>query len=108
MGKKREQRLREEIEDLRAYVARQAKRDEDARRKTDEGLAAALESMRTEPFLVVTKSGHVVKGRASSVGTHQPTARINFDGDSWMTAVPSGPREYSASITIEPIADSEG
>lgn len=106
MGKKREQRLREEIEDLRAYVARQSKRDTEARRKTDEGLAAALKSMRTEPFLIVTKSGHVIKGRANTTNVHQPTRKFSFDGRQ-IDVIDGGPREYSANITIEPITNSE-
>jgi hypothetical protein len=99
MGKKRE--LREEIERLSAQITRKAQREVDARRKADEGMAAALKNMVNEPFLIVTKSGAVLTGRASNVTADQPTA--TFGMGSWAERVPVGPKKYSASITIEPL-----
>lgn len=105
MGKKRERELRDDIDELLAVGVLHAKRDEEAKRRADEGLAAALKSMGTDPFLIVTKSGHVIKGRAKDVQMNQATA--TFGMGSWAERVPCGPREYSANITIEPITNSE-
>jgi hypothetical protein len=99
MGKKRE--LREEIERLRSASVARAERAAEADRKADEGMAAALKNMVNEPFLIVTKSGTVLTGRATQVGTHQPSA--TFGMGSWAERVPVGPKKCSASITIEPL-----
>jgi hypothetical protein len=101
MGKKRERELRDTIDELSAQITREAQREVEARRKADVDMGAALKNMVDESFLIVTKSGYVLTGRASSVAADQPTEA--FGMRPWTVRVPVGPKEYSASITIEPL-----
>lgn len=78
MGKSRERKLREAFEELSANFARKTRIEVEKQRETDEGLATALASMGNEPLVIVivTKSGHVVTGRASI--TIEPIGQDGF------------------------------
>jgi hypothetical protein len=102
MGKKRERELRDTIDELSAQITREAQREVEARRKADVDMGAALKNMVDESFLIVTKSGYVLTGRATEVVMDQPTRNFSFDGK-WLDVRPAGPKKYSASITIEPL-----
>lgn len=82
-----------------------ARRDVAERKARDErqlNLAAAHREMREDWFAIITKSGRVVRGKATVTNTSSTPIEVTFGGDSFREFMP-GPRELSAQIIIEPI-----
>lgn len=102
MGKKRERRLRAEIDALKTGLARfqeSARRD---RQDAEQNLAAAHREMREDWFAIITKSGRVVRGKAMVTSASSTPINTTSVRSGWALFSP-GPRELSAQIIIESI-----